>query len=245
MKYLLLVIAMMTMGVQAQDVKVAIGDYAPYIDKSLANKGFLSEIVVQAFKNSGLNAVLEFKPWKRIEATEISENNLVSFAWIKTKERSTRWHYSDTIMSTTTVFITAKDKGFKWKTLNDLKAFKIGVSRGYSYGNEFDAMRGKFKVQEAASDEQNIKKLVSGRIDIFPIDPFVGAQIIRDKLSAADAAKLKVVSEPNLGEDGMHAVCGKKNVQCQGILQKFNEGLAKMKADGSLQSIITKATALK
>lgn len=229
----------------AQDVAVAIGDYAPYIDKSLGNKGFLSEIVVKAFKNEGLNAVLEFKPWKRIEATEIAENQRVSFGWIHTKQRSARWLYSDVIMNTTTVFITAKAKGFKWNTLADLKPFKIGVSRGYSYGNEFDAMRSQFKIQEAASDEQNIKKLVNGRIDIFPIDPFVGAKIIRDKLSKEDAANLKMVKEPNLGEDGMHAVCSKKYTLCEGLLKKFNAGLSKMQKDGSLKLIIEKATALK
>ncbi len=246
MKFLVLLITLITIqAVHAQDVAVAIGDYAPYIDKTLPNKGFLSEIVVKAFKKEGIDAVLEFKPWKRIEATEISENKRVSFGWIKTQERSTRWLYSDAIMNTTTVFITAKEKGFKWSTLEDLKPFKIGVSRGYSYGNEFDAMKAQFKIQEAASDEQNIKKLVNGRIDIFPIDPFVGARIIRDKLSKNDAAKLKMVKEPNLGEDGMHAVCSKKYVLCEGLLNKFNAGLGKMKSDGTLQSIINKATALK
>ena len=245
MKWCALLTSLMMINLaHGQDVAVAIGDYAPYIDKTQANKGFMSEIVVKAFKKEGVNAVLEFKPWKRIEATEINENQRLSFAWIKTNERSKHWRYSDVIMSTTTVFITAKAKGFKWRTLADLKPFKIGVSRGYSYGNEFDAMRGQFKIQEAASDEQNIKKLVNGRIDIFPIDPFVGAQIIRDKLSATESAKLKVVSEPNLGEDGMHTVCSKKYALCEGLLKKFNEGLGKMKNDGSLQSIIKKATSL-
>jgi polar amino acid transport system substrate-binding protein len=242
--YLLLVLFMMASLAHGQDVLLAIGGYAPYIDKSQANKGFLSEIVVKAFKKEGLNAILEFKPWKRIEATEIEENQRVSFGWIKTHERSKRWLYSDVIMNTTTVFITPKAKGFKWSTLDDLKPFRIGVSRGYSYGNEFDAMRAQFKIQEAASDEQNIKKLVNGRIDIFPIDPYVGARIIRDKLSSEEAAKLVMVSEPNLGEDGMFAVCSKKYSSCESLLNKFNAGLAKMKSEGTLQSIIEKATAL-
>ncbi len=246
MKFLILIAAFMVMGsAHAKDVPIAIGDYAPYIDKSKANKGFMSEIVVKAFKKAGLNGVLEFKPWKRIEEVEINENKRLSFAWIKTDERSKKWHYSDNIMAATTVFISVKSKGFKWKTLEDLKPYKIGTSRGYSYGTEFDKMKSQFKIKEAASDEQNIKKLVSGRIDIFPVDPFVGAQIIRDKLSPDEAAKLEVVKEPNLGYDGMHAICAKSYSECRGILDKFNSGLAKMKADGSLQAIIDQATALK
>ena len=245
MKYpLALILSFISIFSYSADVEIAIGEYAPYIDKSKSDHGFMTKIVQMAFEKSGMSSKVEFSPWKRIEEVEIDKNKRVSFAFIKTPARESKWFYSDNIMSATTVFVARKGIGFKWNTIDDLKAYKIGISRGYSYGGSFDSMKSKLQVFEASSDETNIKKLVAGRIDIFPVDPFVGAQIVRDKLSPDAAGKLEIIEKPSLSDDSMHAVCAKSYGKCKMIIDKFNSGLSKMKADGSLDHIIQQATAL-
>lgn len=245
MRYLFIAAMALTMqSAYAADVNIAVGEYAPYIDKSRSDQGFMTKIVVMAFEKSGMKAKVEFSPWKRIEEMDIDKANRLSFAFIKTPEREAKWIYSENIMSATTVFVAVKGKKFKWNTIEDLKAYKIGISRGYSYGTDFDSMKSQLQVEEATNDEKNIKKLVAGRIDIFPVDPYVGAQIVRDKLSASEASKLEIVEKPSLSDDSMHAVCAKSFSDCQMIIDKFNAGLAKMRSDGSLDSIIKQATAL-
>ncbi len=228
----------------SQSVLVVVDDYSPYIDKSKSNNGFMTEIVVKAFELSGIQPKIEFRPWKRIEEVEIDKMNALSFAWIKTEERQNKWLFSDNIMSATTVFITLKGSRFSWKTIDDLKPYRIGISRGYSYGEAFDKRMSEFQVFEAANDEQNIRKLVAKRIDIYPVDPYVGAQFIREKLTPDEAATLEVVSTPSLSDDSMHAICAKSYSDCESILNKFNAGLAKMRENGALKSIIDKATSL-
>jgi polar amino acid transport system substrate-binding protein len=224
-----------------EEIAISVGNYPPYLDESKENMGFMSEIVFQAFSKTKLVPVVEFKPWKRIEEIEITKNNKVSFGWIKTQQRQAKWLYSDNIMRSSIVFITNKNNGFTWQSLSDLKPFHIGVSRGYQYGNEFEAYKHQLKIQEVNSDEQNIRKLVMGRIELFPVDPYVSTEIIRNSLSLKEASQLRLILEPALVDETMHLVCAKTNNQCEEILDNFNQGLATIKDNGVLKSILDRA----
>lgn len=224
-----------------EEIAISVDNYRPYIDESKENMGFMSEIVFQAFSKTKLVPVVEFKPWKRIEEIEITKNNKVSFGWIKTQQRQAKWLYSDKIMRSSIVFITSKNNDFTWQSLSDLKPFHIGVSRGYQYGNEFEAYKHQLKIQEVNSDEQNIRKLVMGRIELFPVDPYVSTEIIRNSLSLKEASQLRLILEPALVDETMHLVCAKTNNQCEEILDNFNQGLATIKDNGVLKSILDRA----
>lgn len=228
----------------AEKITLVIGDYAPYIDDKAENKGLLSEIVVQSFAQEGITASIDFKPWKRVEENAIQKDSKLSYGWIHTTERAEKWLYSDPIYSSADVFITHADSDFSWKTLEDLKPYRIGVIRGYSQGDEFEAIKSQLQIQVADSDIANLRKLLAKRIDIFPSDPVVAAYAIRTSFTADERSKFRVVSEPNLGVSAMHMVCAKTYAKCQYYLDKFNAGQKKLEAAGTKQKIIDKATQL-
>jgi len=228
----------------AEEITLVIGDYAPYIDDKAENKGLLSDIVVQAFAKEGITASIDFKPWKRVEENAIQKEGRLSYGWIHTTERAAKWLYSNPIYSSADVFITRADSDFSWKTLEDLKPYRIGVIRGYSQGDAFEAFKSQLQVQVADSDLANLRKLLAKRIDIFPSDPVVAAHAIRTSFTTDERSKFRVVPEPNLGVSAMHMVCAKSYAKCQYYLDKFNTGQKKLEADGRKQQIIDKATQL-
>lgn len=227
-----------------QTLPIVVDEYPPYIDSAKADHGFLAHIVADAFAKSGISVEFVYAPWKRIESIEIDKHHQLSMGFIPTPERAQKWHYSDSIIISSTTFVVLKSKRFAWQTLDDLKAYKIGLSRGYSYGPEFDAVTPQMNVEYAATDEINIKKVLKGRIDIFPVDPYVGAELIRTRLTQKQRQKLDMVDTPNLSSDSMHVVCARTFDPCLSLLQSFNRGLAIMNKDGSLQAIIKRAMSI-
>jgi len=67
---------------------------------------------------------------------------------------------------------------YPFKSLGDIKnfAFRLGVSRGYYYGEAYSELLEdkafKRRVQEVANDRNNFLKLANNRIDGFLSDPF-------------------------------------------------------------------------
>ena len=106
---------------------------------------------------------------------------------------------SDAITETSFVFYHLKSYEFHWQSMQDLKGMKIGGTRTYDYGKAFMNAIAKeyFTVDFTSKDEFNYKKLLAGRIQIFPNDPSVGDAQIRNYLSP-DEANLLTHSPNNL-----------------------------------------------
>jgi polar amino acid transport system substrate-binding protein len=84
------------------------------------------------------------------------------------------------VAASVSVLFHREDRPMDWQQLSDLKPLRIGVSLGYSYGPVLDRMlaEGQLQADSAPTDEQNLRKLAKGRIDIFPLDRDVGNFLI-------------------------------------------------------------------
>ena len=119
--------------------------------------------------------------------------------------------------------------------MEDLKGYEIGFTEGYDYGSEFMTAlkKGILSVQTVSSDELNYKKLLAGRIEIFPNDPLVGyAQI--NSLFSPEKAKL-FTHHPKVFEPStLHLIISKKSDKAEFYLKAFNLGLKKLKDSGRI-----------
>jgi polar amino acid transport system substrate-binding protein len=208
----------------AEDLDVIIGDWSPYIDRSLSNQGLISEIVIKSFEKVGINANLIYKPWKRVEL-DVDKRDSVSFGWIWNKEREDKWQFSNEIGISSSVFVARKDSNISWRTYEDLRPYQIGITRGYSHGSAFDDFKSQFMIQEVSKDEHNLRKLLKKRIDLFAVDPMVGARLLRTKFSLEERNQLKFIMEPAIATHGIYVVCAKTYKKCSYYLDKFNEGM--------------------
>ncbi len=222
----------------SQQVEIAVGEYAPFIDSAEANDGFMTELVMEAFKSVRIVPTFNIKPWARVEQ-EVLSGESVSYAYVKDSEREKVFIFSDEILGSTTVIVSRKDKNIpRINSVQDMKRYKIGTSRGYAYGEEFENYRDQLNIEIANDDLLNIKKILGGRIDIFLCDPFVAALLIKNNFNTTEQAQFKLVTDNFFPNDPMYLIVGKKHPSAAQIIRKFNEGLRKITASGKREQIL-------
>ncbi len=226
----------------AEDITLVVGDWAPHIDQNAPNQGYMTEIVVRAFRRVGVEAIIEYHPWTKVSSM-VDDASYMSFSWIWNEERGRKWLFSETISDGIIVFVAKKGSGINWKTFEDITPYRIGVAAGYSYGTGFDSMRDKLTLTTVIINEEHFTNLLADRIDLFPINRANYSLIMRTKITPHDRKIFKILSPP-LTSSSSHLVCGKKFPQGTYFISKFNKGLRLIMKDGTKQRIINKSLSL-
>ena len=96
--------------------------------------------------------------------------------WFKTFEREVRFSFSAPVIEAKNVIFFKKGgklrKDLKWSSYEDLKPYRMGGVVGYWYEAGFH--KAGLSAEFVRKDDQNIRKLDSGRIDGFITDEVVG-----------------------------------------------------------------------
>ena len=152
------------------------------------------------------------------------------------EEREEWFVFSDPLPANELGFYKRKDRDISYQNYDDLKPFSIGVVRGYASPPGFDDAG--LKTSLANDDEQNLRKLQKGRVDLVLIDKITGKFQIDSKLSS-EQGELEWI-EPPLHVDIQYLVISKKIADYEATLRDFNKGLAEIDADGTLKTIMAK-----
>ncbi|MCP4135829.1 MAG: transporter substrate-binding domain-containing protein [bacterium] len=208
--------------------------WAPFYGKNLKNGGYLTEIIRQAFKVKGYNITVDWKPWKRavVESEMGVYNGLLGTYY--NKERAKKLAFSDPIDKDEIVFFSKKGRGIKYKKLTDLEPYVIGTGVGFTYTKEFDSAD-YLKKYPVVYTEQNIRKLLSNRIDLFVDSKKVVLHIIKKKLPKHIGA-LEILT-PELETQYFHIGFSKKNPHHKQLVKDFNQGLKIIKKNGTIDAI--------
>lgn len=195
--------------------------------------GIYPQIISLAFAKLGVPVTLEAKPWKRALA-EIDEGKAGVGGIYKNDERAQKYDFSEPILTENTAVYFNKSKPVDFKSVADLKGKRVGVIRGWSYGDEFDAARkaGSITADEVTSDKVNFQKLAEGRVDVVLAIEEAGKAVIKaEKLSAVEQGKVFLASNK------AHLAFAKSAKQTE-LLAKFNKVIADMKQDGTLEKVM-------
>nr|WP_245555163.1 transporter substrate-binding domain-containing protein [Hahella ganghwensis] len=202
--------------------------------------GVTARIVKEAFEESGYEVVFQFFPWKR--TILMSEQGLVdaSFPWSRKPEREKHHLYSKPVGEYGYVFFHQKNRSFQWNTLKDLHDMTIGGTNSYNYGEEFitAAKNGYFLIEWVHSDEINWRKLLAGRIDLFPSDVEAGYAKLRDIFPDEKADRITHHPHPLKPLTPMHVLFSKEKPENQERLERFNQGIKKLISDGRFEQYL-------
>lgn len=202
--------------------------------KQQVTKGIAVDLAREIFKRYGKEITLKTAPWKRaLNYIKTGEADVIPMI-IKTKEREKYMVFTDPVFLDPIVFgYTASD--FTWRTWEDLKSYKIGIVRGYEYGQEWKIATQKhnLNISESASDEGNIKMLLAQRNELALLYYSVAVEIIKGletdkkiKFSRKPVGHLKVrfgiSKESDISDD----------------ISKINNILRDMKKDGTYKKIM-------
>jgi polar amino acid transport system substrate-binding protein len=216
---------------------LAATEYPPYYGELLPNQGVITEIIREAFKHVGYEVKIKFLPWKRaLEMTRQGEFDALYTAWYR-EEREQWFGFSEPLPIANVIgFYKRKDRKISYRTLEDLRPYKIGIVRGYSNPVEFE--QAKLDTEEVTEDRLNIQKLAVGRIDLALIDKIIGQHIIDTELPES-AQKLEWLNPP-LKIDNQYLIFSKKCDDYREKIEDFNRGLHQIIEAGIVKAIIVK-----
>ena len=201
-------------------------------------QGLYPQMLQAIFARLGEPLLIQPMPWKRAllrgAAGEVGIGGIYRNA-----ERIKLFDYSEPIFEERLLLYVQQDKPFAFDQISDLHGKRIGVIRGWSYTDDFDqAVRsGKIRGQEGSSDEANLRKLASGRLDAVVVIELAGQRLRQ----LPGLEHLTALPQP-LSINPTFLVFAKQAGQGE-LLQRFNQVLQDMHQDGSLQRLVNEATA--
>ncbi len=220
-------------GVHAEDVvRLASLDWQPYTGKDMAANGYAAEIVREAYKRVGYKLEIDFLSWDDAVNKSKSGEYDGLFPEYAAEERGKDYVYSNLFSKSLLVFATLPGSGVNYTDIASLQPYKIGVVSGYVNSPEFDSAKNLTKV-EAASDEEGLKNLFAGKVDMIVIDALVANHIMQQSFPGK---KIEMLSNPLYVHD-LFIVFSKKAADYQKKLDDFNRGLAMIQADGTVNAL--------
>jgi len=122
--------------------------------------------------------------------------------------------------------------------MDDLAGKTIGLTIGYAYSDVFVDLKNKgtAKFDEAPSDDLNFKKLLAGRIDIFPIERRVGYSILAN-FTPEEQAQIEENPKP-ISEFLPYLMLSKAVPQNEQRIKLFDQGFKQLKDNGRYDEIM-------
>lgn len=216
-------------------VTLATLDWEPYIGEKLPDQGYVASLVRESFKVAGYTTEISFMPWARV----------VAMAKDGKYDGYLPEYYADSLKDDFLVsepfpggplgFFKRKADSISFKTLNDLKPYKIGVVRDYVNTAEFD--KADFLQKDVANNDiTNLRKLTGKRLDLVVADKFVGTYLLKQDMP--DKVDEVEFVTPALEEKSLYLCISKKVPDAEAKIKAFNDGLKTIKDSGKLATIM-------
>ncbi|MES2949963.1 MAG: transporter substrate-binding domain-containing protein [Pseudomonadota bacterium] len=196
--------------------------------------GLYPALIASALQTAGVSAQLDARPWKRCIA-DIDAGTVGVGGIYKNDERSKKYDFSEQIFVEKMAVYFNKAHAIDFTGVDKLMGKRVGVVRGWSYGDEFDkaVKDGKITVDEVAADAQNFQKLAAGRVDaVLAIDEAGTAALKGGKFAGVEKSPRYLFENPTF-------LAFSKGAKQTDVLTKFNKAIADMKKNGQLNKIAT------
>lgn len=243
MRYPLLVSLLLSIACtasQAQTLRIATLDWAPYVSPDLPGQGLASRILDEALALNGDKAELVFLPWQRaLNETREGRFDALMPAYLSA-DRSEDFYTSMPLLDSQLGFFRRRDNVLPIDpgNLESLRPYRIGVVRGYVNQTAFD--QANYLTKDVVnSDWQNLEKLLRGRIDLAVVDRYTGYQLL-----AQNAPALRdqlVFVEPPLDIKPLYVLVPKKRAEGEALAASLDRSLRTLRRSGRLQQLIAEA----
>ncbi len=209
--------------------------WPPYIiDENRQQAGFEYQVMQEVLQQLGYSMSYQSYPWRRAIVMMKTQQADAILGIFKSDEREAYLWFPDTaFVETAYVFFVRNDQPFNYMGLKSLTGKRIGIIRGYYYTDEFDTATN-FEKDPVPSLKQNLKKLVSGRIDLVIDNRDVGLYVAKQ---LGLVGQIEVVTTP-LTAPQPHYVAFAKKPGYKELTQRFSEALHAFKQTERYQEIL-------
>ncbi|WDP91276.1 MAG: transporter substrate-binding domain-containing protein [Desulfobacter sp.] len=220
-----------------QVVLSAMDQWPPYTDTGMPGSGLFSEICTRAFSRRGYTVTIKFLPWKR--ALEMTRRGLFHglIGASLTRDREKDFAYPRNYLFCATHFFTAGATPLTFSAMRDLCPAKVGVLQGSIWVKNVSAHKC-FTVEPVPSYEQNIQKLIRGRIDLV-IGTKAAFLFHLNRSFPQNAARVKAVYPP-VKLDRIFTVFSRQTPGCQRLINEYDMGIEMLRSDGTYGDLLKK-----
>lgn len=221
-------------------VKISSDPWEPWVmgtEGEAATGGLGVEVAREVFKRIDVPIDIRIYPYERcLRQMQAGERDVLLMAK-KTPEREQYMAYSDVAATDPQLIYYWSETmpDFQWNDWDDLKPHTIGGVRGFNYGELSEKAESHgLKTEFVDNDGQNLRKLMSGRIDLVILNRATANHFIKQNPELR--GKLKAASKP-MSVAEFHFALSRKGGAIR-YLDAINAALNDMKADGSLERLL-------
>lgn len=214
-------------------IKLTTLEWPPYASEKLPQQGAAIAIARAAFASMGYELQVDFYPWSRAVAfSQDSDSPYIGyFPEYFSHQTEKEFVYSDAFASGPLGFAERKDKSIQWTKLEGLTPYRIGVVQDYINTEKFDGMmiNKTLITSSTLNDSTNLRKLISGRIDLAVIDKHVMDYLFKTEAALATETD-KIQFNSRILENKSLYICFNKTDEGYEMADIFNQGLKKIDA---------------
>jgi polar amino acid transport system substrate-binding protein len=235
-----LLIVLAALPLRAETVTLTTGpDDPPYTDRDRADGGSATRLVMAVFQAMGVQAKLEWLPWRRGYSLTKSGTYQASFPYLKTADRERDFMFSDVLYSadsyiwtrTGETLVAEDPAGFRNRTLCVPQGYHSPLLEVLASMIE----RGETRLERAESPEKCVQMLGAGRVDAL-----TGPEATITLYTETNGLSGKIThGAAPIRQLDFHAVFSKESGGNRQLVERFNRTLRKMKEDGSYAEVMS------
>jgi polar amino acid transport system substrate-binding protein len=235
----LLFALLLPLAATADEIRLTNGEWSPYLGQNLPHHGVASRIVEEAFALEGVQVKWEFYPWARALRSAEQGKSDGSAVWLRSPEREQAFFLSEPVVESGYYLFHRKDQPIEWQQITDLGPLRIGGAIDYDYGQAFQQaeLDGTLQVKRLSSEEQGLRMLLAGRLDVFPMDKVVAFDMLHSHFSFEARSQLSFHPQP-LRSDSLHLLLSKKVPGNAERMARFNRGLKALQDSGKVSQYL-------
>lgn len=225
----------------AEELQLTTLDWPPY-SGAIAQQGFLSVVLRQAYAHGGHTVQVQVYPWNRAVKTAMGGGDTVLgfYSASRAECNAAKGITSDPIGDYQFGLAQRKGHSPQWQSAKDLAGKRVGVVEGYDNGPELTVLMESKAVQVdvAMTDLANLRKVLAQRVDYASVDTQVFNYLQREH--ALDG--LELARQPTTPHLPLY-VCFNTSARAQTMLQALNAGLKKVDINAVAQAYVRASTA--
>ena len=212
------------------NIRLAAGEWEPYIGKDLKHSGFITRLVKQALLVQGIELELDFLPWQRSFNSTKNGAYDGSFMWYLADGQERHFLTSEPLIESANVFFFLRSNPFSWSQRNKAK---LGLLRAWTILDEETFA----SLEYVMSEEQNFNKMFRGRIDVLYTDQRAGYYALAQQFPKSTINLVDHYQRPNTAQS-YRLILNRNKHQNTRLMSKFNAGLQQLRDDGSYERFL-------
>lgn len=230
-----IVISLSTVStVSAENFRIMTEEYPPFnYTEGRKILGLSTEVVLELAKRVGHHTDIEVLPWARAYGLIQKKDGMILYSMTRTEQRENLFKWVGPVASNKWVLFARKGNGVTVGSLEDAKKVgKIGTYRDDA-AELFLKEQGLTNLESVWNDEQNVPKLIAGRISLWIVGELQGFHRARIKGMEEQLEKVFEVLDTQL------YIAFSRNTS-DAEIARWQMALDAMKSDGSYDVIAKK-----